>query len=419
VRNRLKALIAGGIAAAILLAAQIVPARITVDSGIALNQMARTGKLAGAVRLLESQYRFDTPAGLRALHDFSLVVLRQGLSDPDPFERCYAATALASYGDWSGREIIGQALDSPNLFIQKAAVEGLAQAENSDALGILERFYRLSGPVSQTIALQALAEVKAPAVMPILVSAAKDPNSSGTFWAVNGLGRMGDRAALPYLQGLLTKSIDPMVRTEAAHSMILLGDRSLYTTDALEEGLGSSDSEIAAEAALALGDAHDPATVEVLEATVSSDRAAEQLRMAAAVALTHYGSRQGMPLLVAALNDHKRRATYLPGMLDHLDFVVGRPLILRAISSSEQQLRLTAYEMIGRSGGEADIAVLSEALAHTQEPIDQAQIAWSLGRIGRPEAIPVLLEVLQNPSSEVRYTAAEALARIADKQAHN
>lgn len=417
-RNQLKALIAGGVAAAILLGARIVPARITIDSGMALGEMVRSGRLAGAVRLLKSEYRFDSPDGLRALHDFSLAVLRQGLNDPDPFEQCYAATALATYGDWSGREIIFQALASPNLLIQKAAVEGLADAENSEALGILERFYRLSGPISRIIALQALAEVKAPAVMPLLVAAAKDPNSTGTFWAVSGLGQMGDRDALPYLQGLLTKSIDPMVRTEAAHSMILLGDRSRDTIEALEEALGSADPEVASEAALALGDAHNPAEVDVLEATASSERATAQLRLAAAVALTHYGIRQGMPLLSAALDDRGRPGIYLPGMLDRLDFAVGRPLILRALSSSEQQVRLTAFEVIGRSGGKAEIGVLSEAIERTGEPIDLAQIAWSLGRIGRPDSIPILLDVMQNPAPEVRYTAAEALARIADKP-HN
>lgn len=273
----------------------------------------------------------------------------------------------------------------------------------------------MSGSVSQAIALHALAEVKAPAVMPILIEAATDPHSAGIFWAVNGLGQMGDRDALPYLHVLLVKSIDPMVRTEAAHSIILLGDRSLGMTDALEEGLGSGDLEVAAEATLALGDAQDPTTVALLRETVSNEQAADQLRLAAAVALTHYGSREGMPMLTAMLDDQRRRQDVL-AMLDHLDFTVGRPLLLRALSSDEPQVRLTAYEVIGRSGGEAEIALLSEAIERTTDPMDLAQIAWSLGRIGRPGSIPILLDLIQNPAPEVRHTAAEALARIADKR---
>ncbi len=413
-RSRFKALIAMSLAAAALLTAQVAPARITVASGMTLiRRMVGLGRMESAVRLLKSDYRFDSPGGLRALSEFSLAVLRQGLYDPDSFERCFAATALAAHDEWGGREIIADALNSPNLLIQKAAVEGLAEAENGEALGILERFYHLSGPVSQAIAIQALAEVKVPAVMPLLVEATKDPNSTGAFWAINGLGRMGDRNALPYLQMLLVKSIDPMVRTEAAHSMILLGDRT--PIDTLEQSLGSGDSEVAQEAALALGDARDPGAVDLLEETLKSDRAAIQVRLAAAVALTHYDRRDGMKLLAATLDGQGRRASYLPAMLDHLDFIVGRSLLLHAASSNQQELRLTAYEVIGRSGGDAEIKLFSDALASTNDPTDRAQIAWSLGRIGRPGAIPILLDLVQEPTAEARYTAAESLARIADK----
>jgi HEAT repeat protein len=261
--------------------------------------------------------------------------------------------------------------------------------------------------------MQALAEIRVPAVMPLLVEATKDPSSSGAFWAISGLGRMGDRNALPYLQMLLVKSIDPMVRTETAHSMILLGDRT--PIDTLEESLGSGDSEVAQEAALALGDARDPGAVDLLAETLRNDRAALQVRLAAAVALTHYGRGDGLPLLAATLDGEGRRANYLPALLDHLDFAVGRRLLLRVALSNEQELRLTTYEVIGRSGGDAEIRLFGDALARTNDPTDRAQIAWSLGRIGRPGSIPILLELVQDPTAEARYTAAESLARIADK----
>jgi HEAT repeat protein len=417
VRNRLKTLIAGGLAAAILLAAQLAPARIVVESGMtAIRAMVANGRLAGAIRLLKSEYRFDSPDGLHALHDFSLAILHQGLKDADPYEQCYVATALAADGDWSGSVIIGAALSSENLLIQKATVEGLAEAGNGQALAILESFYRASGAVSRAIALHALAQVKAPAVIPILVAVAQNPSATGIYWAVNGLGRTGDRDALPYLQVLLAKSINPLVRTVAAHSMILLGDRSLNMTDTLEEGLGSGDLGVAVEATLALGDAHDPTTVALLRETVSNDQAAAQLRLAAAVALTHYGHREGMPLLEAVLDDQRRRDDALT-MLDRLDFTVGRPVLLHALTSSEPQVRLTAYEVIGRNGGEAEIGLLEGAIERTTDPMDLAQIAWSLGRIGRQGCIAPLLDMLRDPTPEVRYTAAASLARIADKRA--
>ncbi len=414
-RSRLKILITGLAIGATLLTASIAPARILIASGMtAIRQMVLAGRMEGAVRLLKSDYDLKTPGGLHALRDFSLFVLRQGLNDADSFERCYAATALAAHDDWSGRPIIVQALNSPNLLIQKAALEGLAQANNGEALRILENFYRLSSPISRTIAIQAIAQVRTPAVMPLLLQATRDPNSSGAFWAVNGLGRMGDRDALPYLQRLLAKSIDPMMRTEAAHSMILLGDRT--PIDTLEVGLASAESDVAAEAALALGDARDPAAVDLLKEVMASERAAAQVRLAAAVALTHYGNPEGLPMLQRALDDERNRNDiYIISMLDHLDFAVGRSLIVDATRSGSQEIRLTAYEIIGRSGGDPEVGLLSNALRQTGDQTERAQIAWSLARIGRPASIPVLLEAIQDPTPEIRDTAAEGLAQVADK----
>ena len=66
-------------------------------------------------------------------------------------------------------------------------------------------------------------------------------------------------------------------------------------------------------------------------------------------------------MLKTALNDPKPRVVYFSSMLDHIDFNAGRALILRATNVSSQEVRLTAYEMLGRSGGKAEIKLLSAA----------------------------------------------------------
>ncbi|MGH7905061.1 MAG: HEAT repeat domain-containing protein [Candidatus Binataceae bacterium] len=402
------------IAAGIFLAgAGIALGRVTVESGMpAISKMIQQGKISGAVRTLQSEYKFDNPEGLTALRDFSLAVLRQSLADQtDLFEQCYVATSLAAYDDWTGRAAIDKALNSSNFLIQKAAVEGLAEAGNPQSIAILERFYHASGQDGQLMAVQGLAEVRTPAVEPILLEAAKDPDSNLTVWSVNGLGHLGDRAALPYLHTLLTKTTDPMVKTEAAHAIVLLGDSSHGVIEIIEQGLNTNNVQEASEAALDLGDAHDKTTVAVLEKTETSQKVNGRVRLAAAVALTHYNNGDGMPLLKQALVDRKF-GKYLPPMLDHLNFAMGRPLLIGALSSSDQVMRLAATEAIGRSGGEPEILVLKQAIAKTKDPMELAQIAWSFGRIGRPNCIQPLLDLVQNPAPEVRDTAADALARI-------
>jgi HEAT repeat protein len=264
------------------------------------------------------------------------------------------------------------------------------------------------------MAVQGLSQVKTPAVLPILIEAAKDPHANLTVWSVNGMGHLGDPKALPYLTSLLDKSTDPMVRTETAHSMILLGDRNGNLVAIIEKGLDTNDIEQASESALDLGDAQDKSVVPALIKTYKDEKVNPRVRLAAAVALTHYGNNESMQLLKTALVD-RSYGKYLPPMFDHVDFTVGRPLLIGALTSSDQVMRLAAIEAIGRAGGDNEVELLKNSAEKTQDPIEIAQIAWSLGHIGRQSCIPVLLDLVQNPDPEVRDTAADSLGQTASQ----
>jgi HEAT repeat protein len=376
--------------------------------------MVNEDRLPGAVRLLQSQYRFDTPAGQFALRQFSSAVLQRSLNNPDLFERCYAATALARHDDWRGRSIIEQALGSPNPMMQKAAIAGLTAAGNPEAVRMLERFYQLGGPVSRLLALEGLAGIKNSAVVPILLDAAKDPNSVDSFWAASGLGHMGNRELLPYLHNLLEKSTDQAIRTEAARAIIRLGDRTWDAVGIIEAGLKSQNIQTASDAALTLGVEGDPSMIPLLEQVVFSQRQNRRVQISAAIALTHFGISEGLPLLDAGLKDPWPRE-YLRPMLSQIDLAVGLPLLARAIDSADQQLRLAAIEAIGINGGVREIALLGDAMQKSGDPIDLAQIAWSLGKIGTPESLPLLFQLVQYPDPQVRDTAADALGNMTNK----
>lgn len=398
----------------VFLAAKAVIGRVVVrNTGIDdIQKMVAQGEYPGAVRALKAGYRFNTRPGLDAMQKFSMAVMRQALNEHDPFEQCYVATALAAYGDWSGREAIDRALNSSNYLVQKAAVEGLAKARNAQAIAILERFYRSSGMDGRLMALQGLGEVRQPAVMPILLEAAHSDDSSMEVWAVSGLGQLGNRQVAPYLQTLLSKTKNPLVRTETAHALLLLGDRSDETIAVIEKGLSTNDPQEASEAALSLVDARNSAVVGPLREAEINNNGNPRVRLAAAVALTHYGYADGVPLLKNALKD-RRFGTYLPPLMGHVDFTVGRAFLVAAMNSDDTVTRLSAIEAIGRLGGEPEIAVLQDARPKVADPIILAQIAWALGKIGRPHCVPPLLDLVQSGEPEVRNTAADALTRTA------
>ena len=402
------------VAVGVLLLGQVQfgASRITTGGMPAISDLIRTGNMSNATQLLKTEYSFDKRSGLLALRRFSVLVLRQGLKESDPYERCYAATTLAAYDDWAGRELIVQDLGSSNPMMQKAALEGLAEADNRESLWILERFYRSGGPIERILALQALVEVRDPTVTSIFVDAAKDPNSSDAFWAAAGLGYVDDDGALARLHLLLTKSADPMVRFQAARSLIIRGDRSRAALLTVEQALHGEDVGEAAGAALALGDKRDPTVAPILREIESEERASSEVQLAAAIALTHYGSDEGLSLLSAALAD-QRSCDFLISMLVHLNFKIGRPILLRAMASPNQLVRLAAIEAIGQNGGDRDVTLLIGWINRARDPMDIAQVAWSLGRIGDPRSIPALLDLVQHPSPAVRDTAADALAHQA------
>ncbi|HEV7988842.1 MAG TPA: hypothetical protein VGP23_10180, partial [Candidatus Binataceae bacterium] len=64
-----------------------------------ISTMVERGDLWGATARVGSSYRLDKPSGLVALRSFSMLVLRRGLQEYDPYERCYATSALAAAGD--------------------------------------------------------------------------------------------------------------------------------------------------------------------------------------------------------------------------------------------------------------------------------------------------------------------------------
>src|SRR4029077_14054706 len=90
-----------------------------------ISAMVERGDLWGATARIGSSYRSDNPSGLVALRSFSMLVLRRGLQEYDPYERWYASSALAAAGD---RDEIAQLVKifqgTGKIGLQMPAAEG-------------------------------------------------------------------------------------------------------------------------------------------------------------------------------------------------------------------------------------------------------------------------------------------------------
>jgi HEAT repeat protein len=248
--------------------------------------------------------------------------------------------------------------------------------------------------------------------MPLLLNATSSSDEGVRLWGLWGLGRLRDQRVVGYLRSMQQRETNPLVSAAIAHALLLLGDRSLGAIELIEATFYDPNPDRASNAALELGDAQDSLAVPQLRAALNNTDLDLGVRLAAAAALTHYGNRDGLELMQTIERDSYLNGRLAPLLL-YLDFDISRSLLVSAMTSDNVVLQLAATEAIGRLGGRKEIGLLSTALRQSSEAFMTAQIAWSLGRIARPESIRPLLPLLRSSNPTVRYSAADALARTA------
>ncbi|MGD0074173.1 MAG: HEAT repeat domain-containing protein [Candidatus Binataceae bacterium] len=408
-------ILATAVSVVMLTAVSFVSAKNTVEAkgAAGIEQLVGAGKVPEAAQKLKAEYKFDNSEGLHALREFSMAVLRRGLNETDQFERCYVASALGANGDNEGVPILEAAFSSPDPGIKMAAVDGLGDMNNGLAAASLQRLYHSADEYGRRMLLQGVAQVDNPEAIGVLTEAAGEKDSSTRLLAVEALGRLHDTSVLPQLRKLLLTEETPYNQITVAHAMLLLGDNSGVDT-LLRVLNGSNNSDYRAAAILALADARDVKVADDLKKALADPDL--EVRMAAAGALTHYNDGEGLPVLRTAMEapDSRTRADAAQ-LLDHLDFAVGKDTILAALSSRDPDLWMAGARALGLHGGDQAVGPLVNALASTPDPMMRASVAWSLGRIGTQRCIEPLLGLVAEPDPAVRYTAADALVRVANR----
>jgi HEAT repeat protein len=377
-----------------------------------ISAMVERGDLWGASARIGSSYRFDKPAGLAALRSFSVLVLRRGLYESDPYERCYASSALAAAGD---RDEIAQLVKvfqgtrKPGL--KMAVADGLGDIGDADAVGALDQLYRWTPPAYRRIVVDGAAEARDPGAGELLGRALAAPDRTTRVTAARGLGQLGNRSAIPLLRRFAAAAQDSFERATAAYALLRLGDGS--AVEIAEPILrGRIDDDARAMAAVALGRARDPRVAGLLRAALN-DRNID-VRIGAAAALTHYADPAGAAYLKAAMRDDDSITRLHVGqLLDEMEFRNARDIVIAAVTSADSELSLLGIRAMGLAGGTDEVGLLVRIADQTDDPIARAEVAWALGRIGGRRSVGPLIAMVAELDHAVRYTAADALDRTA------
>jgi HEAT repeat protein len=299
---------------------------------------------------------------------------------------------------------------NPDLSVKMAVADGLGEVGDRKAVAILGHLYHRGDLLDRRFVINALISAPDPSAVELLSEAAREHDPTLRAAALKGLGRLGNRDAIPLLKVALAKG-QTFDRVTAAQSLLLMGDKSGVAL--LDATLNDhSEGNARAMAAVALGYAHDGASHALLRQSLTDQNI--DVRIGAAAALTHYNDAGGVAYMRAAIRDEdqvtRRHAAQL---FDDMAFDAAHPILVEALLSPDSDVQLAAVKTLGMAGGDPEVELLGRLFRTTKDPITRADIAWSLGRIGSPNGIVMLLTMVQENDPAVRYTAADGLDHTA------
>ncbi len=347
--------------------------------------------------------------------------------------------------------------------VRTEAMRGI-QAVGRPAVGALvERLKAAPGRVAVDRIATALARLRE-AALPDVVALLESPDEGTTRVAADVLGQMGMVASAALRRSLTHRK--PSVRTLALNGLARIGDVSVVPD--IVELLQDTDTGVVGAAIRALADLQDPRGIRPIAGCVGSD--SPEIRDALSYAVPRFGSSIAPPLAdmitdpSEAVREHAARALVMleKGALQALERklrsedtamraaaarIMGElsisgvidPLVGR-LGDRDVEVRQAVAEALGKIGGPAvaptllrmreqdervNDGILRTLHAMTVDPVytltqyardgdEEMRLAAvrMAGRYGRNEAVPTLLQRMQDTSASINQAAAEALAAI-------
>ena len=306
-------------------------------------------------------------------------------SNPTPSASVTPAARISS-GDLAARarDELARASQSADPVIRSQAIEATQQDLKTDPpMGVaeLERRRILSAlnstdPQERFAAALAAGQVQLRDAYPALLRLADDSNVRVQVAARYGLHRLGD--------------------TRRSHD--------------LEDLARDPDASVRGDTALVLGLIPDPSAVKPLAFLLRDSNPA--VRLQAAEGLWRHGDDRGLNALIAAtINEAAdNQMIAVLALAQPRDPRLDSNIAL-SMGSPYDEVRLVAARALGMVGNAFGY---KEAAAHVaaSDARQRALAALALGAIGRPDAAPLLSQLLTDPDPAVRVAAASAALQL-------
>ena len=267
-------------------------------------------------------------------------------------------------------------------------------------------------PIVRAHAAEALGKIGLNDTCAEVAALLEDSDAGVRLNAAAALAQIGDERVRPQILALLNDP-EPAIRSYAATAASRLGANTTWSS--IVALLKEPDEEVRIRAATALGPMKDPRSVAALCDGLSDNSV--KVRMAITESLGQIGGEDAIDALTVALKDQqpmvRKRALEA---LAEIGTVGARDEIGKVLRGDNvPDVRQSAARMLGQFPDADTIVLLKEALS--DEFMVRVRACVSLGEMGLEEAGTVLLGLLKDPVSEIRFHAANGLGAMGDKRA--
>ena len=361
------------------------------------------------------------------------------LKDQDIETRRYAALSIGGIKENSALDALLNASNDKEWSVRRAVAESLGHNDDTRSLKRLEEilFNDLDEDVRASAA-NALGNIAGLKVVNPLVESLEVGSAAIRAASIRGLINVGDLAVGPLVSKLKTANAD--TREAIADILINIGADSALIP--LISSLREGDSHARSAAAEELGKLRDPQGIQPL--LVALNDPSDEVRDSVTRALGMIGDSECIDPIIISLDDPSAsvRTSAMSSLMQ-----IGKPAvnsllkvidtgntkqeeviisvlgkirdsrainrIIMAIESLEESTRLIAAEALISYGMLAS-EPLNDLIERSQGNIEVLLSALhTLGEIGSEQSIKVLLMTLSNKDQAVRFSAAEALGKIA------
>ena len=225
--------------------------------------------------------------------------------------------------------------------------------------------------------------------------------------AVSVLGESENPLAVPPLIGLLDHT-DPSLRFVVSNALIKLGTHSVIP---LHGTLLKKNPALAAKAAEVLGTIGDRRSVAPLVSALNTHDG-QQVQMSVADALGKIGDEKAVsPLIELVKQGTPETQRTAAESLVVIGTSAVRPL-MNELSYFDPDVLVLIIEIIGKIGDRQAVPSIVMLLGENRSEAIRMEAINSLGLLRDPAAIPVLIDLLTDPTSVIRSLSADALTRF-------